>query len=57
MKGINFPMTFIIFLILLLIISLILILWHISGFEIFSGTVENITNNGLIENVSGGKVS
>ncbi len=56
MKGINLPMTFIIFIILLLIIATIIILWHFAGFEIFTETTENVTN-GLIEEISGGRVS
>lgn len=45
MKGINFPTTFLIFLILFLIISAILLLWHIEGFTLFSGMADNLTEN------------
>lgn len=56
MKGISIPMTFIIFLILFLVIAVVLILWHFSGFDIFDKGLGNITH-GMVNNTSGGVIS
>lgn len=53
MKGVSLPITLVVFLILLLVISLILLLWHFTGFQIFTETTENVTN-GLIQDIMGG---
>jgi len=54
MKAVNIPISFIIFLILILIFSLLILIWHISGFEIFTNTTGNVTN-GVIQEISGGR--
>ena len=56
MKGVSLPITLVIFLILLLVISLILILWHFIGFEMFTNTTDNITNGLIYEIMEGNNI-
>ena len=55
MKGISIPFSFIIFLIILLVIAMMILLWHFSGFGLFEQNIDNVTS-GLINNTSGGAI-
>ncbi|MDD5239198.1 MAG: hypothetical protein PHH61_01920 [Candidatus Nanoarchaeia archaeon] len=54
-KGVQFPLTFIIFLVVMIIIVGLLLVWNFSGFEQFTKAFGSA--GGLVNETSGGAVT
>jgi len=52
-KGIQIPLSIIIFIIIILILVVILYVWNMSSVEVFESSVSTYTSN-LTQDISGG---